>query len=71
VIEPGNIVVPLNCHSCGGAIEVACEVSANPEDRQTVRFACPYCGVPRDFPSPGRVVYVAMRQAGEGETIKH
>lgn len=63
-------MLPLNCHQCGGAIEVACEVST-PESAQTVRFACPYCGTPREFDAPGRVVYVAMRQLGDGPETKH
>jgi hypothetical protein len=66
-----NAVMPLNCHACGGAIEVACEVADDPANRQTVRFTCPYCGTPRDFQAPGRVVWVAMRQPGDGVVIRH
>ena len=67
-IEP--LIVPLNCLSCGGAIEVACEVVPG-ATVETVRFVCPYCSAPRDFESPGRVIHVAARQAGEGPSIRH
>jgi hypothetical protein len=67
---PENVLLPLNCHQCGGAIEIACEI-ITPVDAQTVRFACPYCGTPREFEAPGRVVWVAMRQHGDGPETKH
>ena len=64
------LVVPLNCLSCGGAIEVACEVIPGAAV-ETVRFVCPYCSAPRDFEAPGRVIHVAARQVGEGPSKKH
>jgi hypothetical protein len=70
VTHTENVVVPLNCHQCGGPIEVACEVQRD-GDPQSVRFVCPYCGTPRDFEAPGRVIWVAMRQVGEGPELKH
>lgn len=67
-MEP--VTVPLNCHSCGGPIEVACETGADILP-QRARFNCPYCGVTREFDAPGRVLWVAMRQAGVGPETKH
>ena len=67
-IEP--LIVPLNCLSCGGAIEVACEVIPGAA-LETVRFVCPYCSAPRDFEAPGRVIHIAARQVGEGPSIRH
>ena len=69
-MSPEPLVVPLNCLSCGGAIEVACEVIAGAAV-ETVRFVCPYCSAPRDFEAPGRVIHVAARQVGEGPSKKH
>lgn len=64
------IIVPLNCFSCGGAIEVACEVDPTAA-AETVRFECPYCSEVRKFEAPGRVIHVAARQAGEGPATRH
>jgi hypothetical protein len=36
-----------------------------------VRFACPYCGRPRELELPGKVLWVAMRQHGTGPEIRH
>ena len=57
-MSPEPLVVPLNCLSCGGAIEVACE-GVPGAAVETVRFECPYCSAPRDFEAPGRVIHVA------------
>jgi hypothetical protein len=69
-MTPDPIIFPLNCLSCGGAIEVACEAvpGALPE---TVRFECPYCSATREFEAPGRVIHVAARQVGDGPATKH
>jgi hypothetical protein len=70
VADPEHIAIPLNCQNCGGPIEIACE--AGPEaTAQSVRFVCPYCGTPREFDAPGRVLWVAMRQPGEGPETRH
>lgn len=62
--------VPLNCQHCGGPIEIAYEITDDVET-QTARFKCPYCNEPREFQAPGRVLWVAMRQHGEGPETKH
>ena len=64
------ILVPLNCLSCGGTIEVACEVEPGTMG-ETVRFECPYCSAVREFEAPGRVIHVAARQVGAGPQTKH
>jgi hypothetical protein len=68
-MEPNTIVLPLNCQRCGGAIGVACEFDDDPEGRQTVRFACPYCELPREFRAPGRVVRIATLRSNVGPAI--
>ena len=70
VAGPEHVALPLNCQHCGGPIEVACEVD-DETGTQSVRFACPYCGTPREFEAPGRVLWVAMRQPGEGPETRH
>jgi hypothetical protein len=70
VTGPEHVAIPLNCHHCGGPIEIACEVSDD-GSTQSVRFTCPYCGTPREFQAPGRVLWVAMRQLGEGPETRH
>lgn len=65
-----HVAIPLNCHHCGGPIEVACEMS-DEASTQSVRFACPYCETPREFQAPGRVLWVAMRQPGDRPETRH
>ncbi|MEO7191958.1 MAG: hypothetical protein ABI051_12960 [Vicinamibacterales bacterium] len=65
------VVLPLNCHRCGGAVGVACELDEDPNGRQTVRFACPYCELPREFRAPGRVLRIATLQQNQGPAIRH
>jgi hypothetical protein len=69
VPHTAELAIPLNCPHCGGPIEVACEIGD--DQAQHVRFVCPYCGEPRDFEAPGRVLWVAMRQMGDGPETRH
>ena len=68
VHEP--VMVRLNCAACAGPIEVAYTPDGSGE-MQTIRFACPYCGESRDLQVPGLVLWVAMRQHGEGPETRH
>ena len=70
-MEATTIILPLNCHRCGGAIGVACEFDSDPDGRQTVRFSCPYCEQPREFKAPGRVVRIATLRHNTGPAILH
>jgi len=65
-----RINVPLNCPTCGGPLDIGCEVGSGNEP-QSVRFVCPYCGTPRQFDAPGKVLWVAMRSAGDGPETRH
>ena len=65
-----RVTLPLSCPSCGGPIEVACEVGEHIAP-QRARFICPYCSIPREFDAPGHIVFVAMRQAGSGPETRH
>jgi len=63
-------MIRLNCTACAGPIEAA--YTPDPEgELQTIRFACPYCSEPRDLQVPGLMLWVAMRQPGEGPETKH
>lgn len=64
---PSRYAVPLHCPHCGGALEIGIESDA----AQTVQFNCPYCGTTRRFDAPGHVLYVAARQLGEHQIIRH
>ncbi len=70
VTSPEPVIVRLNCAACAGPIEAA--YTPDPEgELQTIRFACPYCSEPRDLQVPGRVLWVAMRQHGDGPETRH
>jgi len=68
--ETSQLIVPLNCHQCGGPVEVACDVR-DTAPSQSVRFLCPYCETPREFEAPGQVLWVAARPPGEGPETRH
>ena len=68
--ELDTVIVPLNCPSCAGPIDVACEHLPDSQP-QTIRFVCPYCQTPREFDAPGPVKWVAMRQHSVGPETRH
>ena len=67
MVQQASVVLPLNCPTCAGPIDVACEEGAP----QTIRFACPYCQSRREFEAPGPVLWVAMRQHSTGPETRH
>lgn len=70
MLDAASATMPLHCQHCGGPIEVGYEIVEDVES-QTARFTCPYCNEPREFQAPGRVLWVGMRQPGEGPETKH